>query len=84
MIMIPESEMVDALVLPCCGLTVADFYNYCPQCGKKIDREKCQKKKVPYTAIDLFDYATWICSCGKGYERFSHDFCPICGKNRKT
>lgn len=79
---IPAEDMVNALVLPCCGLLVPDYYVYCPKCGKKIDCSKCEKKEVPYFTVDWFDYATWMCPCGKGYERMLYDYCPVCGRKR--
>lgn len=81
-VIIPKEDMVKALVLPCCGLLVADFYAYCPKCGKKIDRAECEKREVPYYAVDLFDYATWTCSCGRGSEKLEHSYCPVCGRKR--
>ncbi len=81
-----ESNRETYLILDCCGINVGNWYRFCPRCGKRIDVLKCEKgKTIPHLGIfELYDYATWRCSCGKGYERFSNDYCPICGKNRKA
>lgn len=80
-----DSNWETYLILDCCGVKVGNWYRYCPRCGKRIDVLKCKKgKTIPNTGLyELFDYATWSCSCGKGYERFSYFYCPICGKKRE-
>ena len=78
-----ESECETAFILDCCGIEVGDWYRYCPRCGKKIDLEKVKKTRVPpVNPLDLFDYITWFCTCGKGYERIGYEYCPICGKRQ--
>lgn len=79
----PNWEMT--FITDCCGIEVGNWYRFCPKCGKAIDIINCKKGKTDSNSglIDLFDYAIWTCSCGKGYERYTHEFCPICGKNRK-
>ena len=73
-----------ALLLDCCNLKVGNWYRFCPRCGEEIDLERCKRVKVPTPNIlDLFDYITWECSCGIGYERYGYNFCPICGKERE-
>ena len=83
MIMIPESEMVDALVLPCCGLTVADFYNYCPQCGKKIDRENAKRKRYPIQQLTYLTMPHGFARVGKGTKGSVMIFAQYAGKTEK-
>ncbi|MBP5633291.1 MAG: hypothetical protein J6Y21_11085 [Clostridia bacterium] len=80
-----DSTWDTTLITQCCEIEVGNWYNYCPNCGRRIDLVNCKKgKTIPDIGlIELFDYATWNCSCGRGYERFFFNYCPICGKNRK-
>lgn len=79
-----ESKYESAMLLECCHFKVGNWYRFCPRCGKKIDLERCKMVQVPTpNTLDLFDYITWECSCGKGYERYGYNYCPICGKERE-
>ena len=66
-----EQNYESALLIDCCNLEVGNWYRFCPRCGKRIDlkRSKTIQVSTP-NELDLFDYMTWECSCGKGYERY--------------
>ena len=80
-----HAQWEPTLITDCCSLEVGNYYNYCPSCGKRIDIIHCKRGKTLLGGFEerMFDYATWICSCGRGYERLQYGYCPICGKNRE-